>query len=120
MGKISGCRFLSISKGSPLARRVVVTGLGMVSPCGLNVQQSWQAAVAGRSGVKRIQAWDPSDFPVQIAAEVKGFDPAKHVDPKDVRRMTRFVQLAIAASEEALHDAGYTSRLDSDLALANQ
>ena len=89
-----------------LMRRVVVTGLGAVTPLGLDAQSTWDAAVAGRSGVDWIRSFDASDFPVRIASEVKGFEPAAVVGPKDARRLERNVVLAVAASREAWADAG--------------
>ena len=90
----------------PLMRRVVVTGLGAVTPLGLDAQTTWDAAVAGTSGVDWIRSFDASEFPVRIASEVKGFDPAAVVGPKDARRLERNVVLAVAASREAWADAG--------------
>ena len=87
-------------------RRAVVTGLGAVTPLGLDAPSTWEAAVAGRSGVDWIQAFDPSGYPVRIAAEVKGFDAASVVGPKDARRLERNVVLAVAAAREAWADAG--------------
>src|SRR3989337_2013717 len=87
-------------------RRVAVTGLGAVTPLGLDAQSTWDAAIAGRSGVDWIQAFDASDFPVRIASEVKGFDPASVVGPKDARRLERNVVLAVAAAREAWSDSG--------------
>ena len=87
-------------------RRVVVTGLGAVTPLGLDAQSTWDAAVAGRSGVDWIHAFDASEFPVRIASEVKGFEPASVVGPKDARRLERNVVLAVAAAREAWADAG--------------
>jgi len=89
-----------------LMRRVVVTGLGAVTPLGLDAQSTWDAAVAGTSGVDWIRSFDASDFPVRIASEVKGFEPAAVVGPKDARRLERNVVLAVAASREAWADAG--------------
>jgi len=89
-----------------LMRRVVVTGLGAVTPLGLDAQTTWDAAVAGTSGVDWIRSFDASEFPVRIASEVKGFDPAEVVGPKDARRLERNVVLAVAASREAWADAG--------------
>src|SRR6188508_3353078 len=88
-----------------LMRRVVVTGLGAVTPLGLDAQSTWDAAVAGRSGVDWIRSFDASDFPVRIASEVKGFEPEAVVGPKDARRLERNVVLAVAASREAWADA---------------
>ena len=89
-----------------LVRRVVVTGLGAVTPLGHDARSTWEAAVAGRSGVDWIRAFDPSDYPVRIAAEVKDFDAASVVGPKDARRLERNVVLAVAAAREAWADAG--------------
>ncbi len=87
-------------------RRVVITGLGAITPIGNDIPSAWDAAVAGRSGVDVIQAFDASDFPVRIAAEVKGFDPASVAPPKEARRMERCVLLAVGAAQEASADAG--------------
>ncbi len=89
-----------------MTERVVVTGLGAVTPLGNDVESSWAALVAGRSGIDTIKAFDASAFPTRIAAEVKGFDPAAAVGAKEARRMDRFVQLAIAAAKEAVRDSG--------------
>ena len=87
-------------------RRVVVTGLGAVTPLGLDAQSTWDAAVSGRSGIDWIQSFDASDFPVRIASEVKGFEPEAVVGAKDARRLERNVVLAVAAAREAWADAG--------------
>jgi 3-oxoacyl-[acyl-carrier-protein] synthase II len=87
-------------------RRVVVTGLGLVSPVGIGVDTSWSALVAGRSGVGPITLFDASSFPTRIAAEVKGFDPAQFMDRKEARRNDRFIQFALAAADMAVKDAG--------------
>ncbi|MCA9879023.1 MAG: beta-ketoacyl-ACP synthase II [Thermomicrobiales bacterium] len=86
--------------------RVVVTGLGAVSPLGIGVPALWDGLVAGRSGVRRVQHFDTTNLPVKIAAEVPDFEPKQFMDPKSVRRMDRFAQFAIAATREALTDAG--------------
>ncbi|GBD11720.1 3-oxoacyl-[acyl-carrier-protein] synthase 2 [bacterium HR23] len=86
--------------------RVVVTGMGVISPLGLSVEATWQALLQGRSGVGRITAFDPAPFETQIAAEVKGFDPLTYMDKKEARRTDRFVQFALAAAQEALRQAG--------------
>jgi 3-oxoacyl-[acyl-carrier-protein] synthase II len=88
-----------------LGRRVVVTGIGLVSPVGIGAAANWEALVAGRSGVGRITKFDVSAFATQIAGEVKGFDPLQYVDKKDVKKMDVFVQYAIAASQFAVDDA---------------
>ena len=87
-------------------RRVAVTGLGAVTPIGNDAPSTWEAAVAGRSGVGFIEAFDAGAFPVRIAAEVKGFDAAGLVPPKEARRLERNVLLAVAAAAEAWADAG--------------
>jgi 3-oxoacyl-[acyl-carrier-protein] synthase II len=87
-------------------RRVAVTGLGAVTPLGLDARSTWEAAVAGRSGVGFIESFDATGFPVRIAAEVKGFDPEEVVGKKDARRLERNVVLAVAAAREAWTDAG--------------
>ena len=86
--------------------RVVVTGLGAVTPLGLDARTTWEGAVAGRSGVDWIRSFDATGYPVRIASEVKGFDPVDVVGPKDARRLERNVVLAIAAAREAWADAG--------------
>ena len=88
-------------------RRVVITGLGAITPIGNDVPSMWEAAVGGLSGVDTIQAFDPSEFPVRIAAEVKGFDPATVAPPKEARRMERCVLLALGAAQQAWRDAGF-------------
>ncbi len=87
-------------------RRVVVTGLGLVSPVGVGVEESWSALVAGKSGVGPITLFDASTFPTRIAAEVKNFDPAKFMDRKEVRRNDRFIHFALAAGDMAVKDSG--------------
>ena len=86
--------------------RVVVTGLGAVTPLGKDVANTWEAALAGRSGVDWIRAFDASEFPVRIAAEVKDFDPTSVVSPKEARKLDRNVLLALASAKEAVGDAG--------------
>ncbi|MCK6521499.1 beta-ketoacyl-ACP synthase II [Myxococcota bacterium] len=87
-------------------RRVVVTGLGALSPCGLNLGDNWSSMVEGRSGIGPITRFDPTGWPVRFAGEVKGFDPDAAVGKKEARRMDRFCQLAIAAADEAAQHAG--------------
>jgi len=86
-------------------RRVVVTGMGAISPLGLSVAELWQGIVAARSGVGPITLFDPTGFDTRFAAEVKGFDPTNYMDRKEARRTDRFVQFAVAATKEALRDA---------------
>jgi 3-oxoacyl-[acyl-carrier-protein] synthase II len=86
-------------------RRVAVTGLGAVTPLGNDVTSTWEAAVAGRSGIDFIKSFDATGFPVRVAAEVKDFSPNGLVTPKEARRLDRNVLLALAAGKEALDDA---------------
>ena len=86
-------------------RRVVVTGMGAVTPLGLDVASSWEGIVAGRSGVVPISTFDTTGYPCRIAGEVRGFDPTDYFDAKDVRRTDRFVQFSLVATQEALRDA---------------
>src|SRR5919197_4952412 len=87
-------------------RRAVITGLGAVTPLGLDARTTWEAAVAGKSGIDFIESFDASGYPVRIAAEVKGFELVDVVGPKDARRLERNVVLAVAAAREAWHDGG--------------
>lgn len=87
-------------------RRVVVTGLGMVSPIGNDVASSWENCLAGKSGIGLIQSFDTTEFNCKIAGEVKDFDPSKYLAPKEARRLDRFMQFGIAAGVMALEDSG--------------
>ncbi len=87
-------------------RRVVVTGLGVVSPVGIGVQTSWANLVAGQSGITNITKFDTSPFASQIAGEVKGFDVSQYLPAKEARRMDTFIQYGMAAAIEAVKDAG--------------
>jgi 3-oxoacyl-[acyl-carrier-protein] synthase II len=86
--------------------RVVVTGLGAVTPLGIGVASNWEALLAGRSGIGPITLFDASALPVRIAGEVRGFDPAAYLEKKDIKKVDRFAQLAIAAAQMAVDDAG--------------
>src|SRR5256886_8131510 len=86
-------------------RRVVVTGLGAVTPIGADAPSTWRAAVAGESGIDFIRSFDASEFPVRIAAEVTDFDPSQVASPKDARRLDRNVLLSLGAAREAVSDA---------------
>jgi 3-oxoacyl-[acyl-carrier-protein] synthase II len=88
-----------------LSRRVVVTGVGLVSPLGIGTEANWEALCAGRSGIGPITRFDAAQFSARIAGEVKNFDPLQYVDKKDVKKMDIFIQLAIAASQYAMDDA---------------
>lgn len=87
-------------------RRVVVTGLGAISPVGIDVKENWSNIVAGRSGIGRITFFDTTDFPAQIAGEIKGFDATHFISEKEVRHMDRFIQLGVVAGMEAFVDSG--------------
>src|SRR5947209_9439466 len=87
-------------------KRVAVTGIGAVTPLGLDAPSTWRAAVAGESGIDWIRSFDTDGLPVRIAAEVKDFDPTDVASPKEVRKLERFVLLSLAASREAIGDAG--------------
>jgi 3-oxoacyl-[acyl-carrier-protein] synthase II len=89
-----------------LTRRVVVTGIGLVSPLGVGTAANWEALLAGRSGIGPITRFDASQFAVRIAGEVKGFDPLQFIEKKDLKKMDIFIQYAIAAAEFARCDAG--------------
>ena len=104
---------LDTATGRP---RVVVTGMGAVTPLGLDVPTSWAGMIAGRSGVARITQFDPSRLTTTIAAEVKDFDPSAVLDRKEQRRNDRYVQFALVASREAMTQAGLPERLEGELA----
>lgn len=87
-------------------RRVVITGMGPVTPVGIGLEEYWSALKAGRNGVGPITLFDASAYTTRIAAEVKGFDPSEYIDSRQLRRMDRFVQLAAAAAKLAIADAG--------------
>lgn len=90
-----------------MQRRVVITGMGLVTSVGIGVEETWRALLEGKSGIGRITHFDPTDFPCQIAGEVKDFDPAAFIDKKEARRMDRFVQFGMAAAEMAMAQAGF-------------
>jgi 3-oxoacyl-[acyl-carrier-protein] synthase II len=87
-------------------RRVVVTGLGIISPVGNTVPEAWDAVVAGKSGIGRVSRFDPSRLASQIAGEVKDFDVSKYLSPKEARRMDRFIHFGMAAGLQAWRDSG--------------
>ena len=87
-------------------RRVVVTGLGLITPVGIGVAESWANIINGQSGIGKITKFDCSSFPSQVAGEVKNFDPLAYIPPKDARRMDTFIQFGIAAGIEAFKDSG--------------
>ena len=87
-------------------KRVVITGLGLVTPLGIGVDQSWSGLTAGRSGIRRITRFDASAFQTQIAGEVEGFDPEDYIEPKEVKKMDRFIHFGVAAATMAMEDSG--------------
>jgi len=87
-------------------RRVVVTGLGLITPVGIGVKESWANIINGQSGIGKITKFDCSTYPSQVAGEVKNFDPLAYIPPKDARRMDTFIQFGIAAGIEAFKDSG--------------
>ncbi|MRI58085.1 MAG: beta-ketoacyl-ACP synthase II [Epsilonproteobacteria bacterium] len=95
-------------------RRVVVTGLGMINALGHDKRSAFDAIVRGETGVDTITLFDPSNQSVKIAAEVKGFDPTTVMDPKEVKKADRFIQLGIKAAREAMEDAGFGEDIDKE------
>ncbi|MGV7221326.1 MAG: beta-ketoacyl-ACP synthase II [Nitrospinales bacterium] len=89
-----------------MARRVVVTGLGLISPLGIGVDENWRALCEGKSGIGRITRFDTSNFPVKIAGEVKGFNPEDYIDHKEVKKMDTFIHYAVSCSQMAMKDSG--------------
>src|ERR1044072_7222073 len=85
-----------------MKRRVVVTGLGTITPCGNNLQDTWSSLMQGQSGVDFIRKFDSEKFPVRFAAEVKDFDPLTFIEKKEARKMGTFIHYAIAAADEAI------------------
>jgi 3-oxoacyl-[acyl-carrier-protein] synthase II len=95
-------------------RRVVITGLGAITPLGNDVRSTWEALIAGESGAGPITQFDTSDFPVTFACEVKDFDPSNWIDYKQARRMDRFAQLIVAAARQAEQDSGLEIAKEAD------
>jgi 3-oxoacyl-[acyl-carrier-protein] synthase II len=91
-----------------LKRRVVITGIGMITPVGLDTETSWNGLIQGKSGIGPITQFDDKTIPTQIAGEVRGFDPEKYIEPKEIKKMDRFIHLAIAASQMAMDSAKLT------------
>ncbi len=87
-------------------RRVVVTGIGVISPLGIGNQSNWDALLAGESGIDRITRFDVTDFPVKIAGEVKGFNAEEFIDKKEIKKMDLFIQYSLAAAQFAMEDSG--------------
>ena len=90
----------------PVREPVVITGLGLITPLGSQIDTFWAALLAGRSGVRRVSQFDPTGLPCQIAGEIRDFDPADYMQPKSARRMSRASQITLAASQLAVADAG--------------
>lgn len=97
-----------------MKQRVVITGLGVMSSLGRDLETFWNSLMEGKSGVSLIEAFDTSEYPTRIAAEIKGFSPEEYMDKKEARRMDRFVQFAVAAAQMALKDAGLNIKEDTD------
>ena len=97
-----------------MTRRVVVTGMGLVTPLGLDVASNWDALVHGRSGIGRITRFDPAPYETQIAGEVHGYEPTKYMDRKEIRRTDRFTHFAVGAASQALEDAGLDTVKDPE------
>lgn len=95
-------------------RRVVITGMGLITPIGNTVQETWASALEGRSGGNLIEHFDTSDFGVKIGANVKNFDVEQYLDRKEARRIDVFIQLGIAAGVQAIDDAGIANMVESD------
>src|SRR5256885_13321203 len=96
-------------------RRIVNTGIGAVNPIAIGKNDFWDALKNGRSGVGRVTFFDVTDYPCQIDAEVKNFQPENYIDKKNIRRMDRFTQFAYAAADMAIRDAGLDqAKLDPD------
>ncbi len=89
-----------------MSRRVVVTGMGAITPIGLGVEEFWNAVKEGKLGFDRITHFDSTEYKCHVAAEVRDFRAKDYIDPKSARRMEPFAQFAVAASKEALEDAG--------------
>jgi beta-ketoacyl-acyl-carrier-protein synthase II len=98
----------------PDDQRVVITGVGAITPLGLTMVETWEGLLAGRSGIGPVTQFDASHLPIRIAGEVKGFEPAQYMDPKEARRIARCSQLAIATLKETLADAGLPERLEDE------
>ncbi|MEW6002347.1 MAG: beta-ketoacyl-ACP synthase II [Nitrospirota bacterium] len=86
-------------------RRVVVTGVGLITPLGLDVKTTWENLLLGKSGIRRIRSFDPSSFQTQIAGEIEGFDPCDYIESKEIKKMDRFIHFAIAATKMAMDDS---------------
>ena len=90
-----------------MSRRVVISGMGLVTPLGLDAPSTWEALLAGKSGVGPITKFDASNLQARIAGEVRDFDPLQHIDKKEARKMDAFTHFAVVAAKEALGDSGF-------------
>lgn len=97
---------MSAGRSDQGTRRVVVTGLGLVTPLGTGVEKTWKAICAGESGIGRITRFDPTGYDAQIAGEVKDFDPARFIEKKEIKKMDTFIHYAVGAAQLAVDDAG--------------
>ncbi|MEK7825099.1 MAG: beta-ketoacyl synthase N-terminal-like domain-containing protein, partial [Nitrospirota bacterium] len=89
-----------------MKKRVVVTGLGLITPLGTGVEKSWKAICAGESGIDRITRFDPTEFSSRIAGEVKDFNPEDYIEKKEIKKMDTFIHFAVGASQIAVDDSG--------------
>ena len=92
-------------QASESRRKVVITGMGMITPIGLTLEDNWQSLMAGKSGVGKITRFDPSRLSTQFGAEIQGFDPTEYLEPKKARQYDRYIHFSIAAADNALADA---------------
>jgi len=97
---------MPLESSNPAGRRVVITGLGLVTPLGTGVEKTWKAICAGESGIGRITRFDPTGYDAQIAGEVKDFDPARFIEKKEIKKMDTFIHYAVGAAQLAVDDAG--------------
>src|SRR5271167_1059176 len=97
-----------------LERRVVVTGVGLVTPLGVGVEKNWDALMTGRSGIGPITRFDTSEFPAKIAGEVRDFNPEDWIEKKDIKKMDLFIQYAMASAEQAMRQSEF--KIDDDTA----
>src|SRR5262245_65268853 len=97
---------MTILHANGTRRRVVVTGIGLVTPLGTGTERNWEALVAGRSGVREITRFDASNLAVRIAGEVPDFEPERFIERKDMKKMDVFIQYAVAAAQMAVDEAG--------------
>ena len=98
------------------SRRVVITGIGLVTPLGTDVNSSWNGLISGRSGIKPITQFNTDTFACKIAGTIDDFTPEKYIDPRDLKKMDLFIQYGIAAATEAIEDSGWkaTDELSAD------